>query len=455
MTAHFSENANAVGKPAAPAAVPRSQTFRTVAAATIGNAFEYYDFFLYATAAAMVFNTLFFPAADPIVGTIGAFAGYAVGFIARPLGGLVFGHIGDRYGRKVALTWTLALMGVATFLIGLLPTYEQAGMLAPALLVLLRVLQGFAAGGEWGGAILMSTESAPHDKRGFFGAWSQVGVGIGFILSSGAFLLVRQLSPGDFMTWGWRLPFLVSVFVVVAGVVIRSRVPESAEFTGAREHAHHPLREVLRDYKGTLLAAGGIRIAEMTASLMTTTFALAYGPLIGADANLLLIALIISMAADTVGMLIFGHLSDRYGRTSVYAFGIVATAAFILPFFLALGSGSNTLIISAFIIANGICHAAMVGTQPALMTELFPVNIRSSGLALVQSVSGIVVGFVPMTATIMFYQTKSIAPVVTMMICLCTFSLGCLIFTRRAARGVAERAKRLALQEQSCKARTT
>lgn len=415
----------------------RSQTIRTSAAAAVGNAFEYYDFFLYATAAAMVFNTLFFPSVDPVVGTIGAFAGYAVGFVARPLGGLIFGHIGDRFGRKVALSWTLSLMGIATFAIGLLPTYNQAGMLAPGLLVFLRLVQGFAAGGEWGGAILMSTESAPKNRRGFFGAWSQVGVGIGFILSSSAFLLARQLPQSVFLDWGWRLPFLLSVFVVIAGLVIRVRVPESAEFTQADKHSKAPIREVLREHKGTLFAAGGIRIAEMTASLMFTTFALAYGPLIGAKSNLLLIALIISMAVDTVGMLVFGHLSDKLGRTKVYAFGIFVTAIFIYPFFLSLQSGSDILILAAFFVANGVCHAAMVGTQPALMTDLFPVEIRSSGLALVQSISGVFVGFVPMTATILFYRTGSIRSVVVLMIGLCCLSLLCLLVTRRAAARIA------------------
>lgn len=413
-----------------------NQRYRAAAAATVGNALQFYDFFLYATAAALVFDTQFFPSVNPIVGTMGAFAGYAVGFVSRPLGGLVFGHIGDRFGRKVTLTWTLGLMGLATFAIGLLPTYSQIGMFAPALLILLRLIQGFATGGEWGGGMLMATENAPAGRRGFYGAWSQAGAGIGFILSSSAFYAARQLGETDFLAWGWRIPFLASVVVVAAGFIIRSRVSESAEFLEAERTDPHdkPIRDVLKTQRYALICGAGVLLAEMTGPLLTTTFALAYGTLVGASSDLLLAAVTISMVVDTGMMLVFGHLSDRIGRTRVYGFGIVAIALALPPFFLMLRSPSDALVIAAFVVINGICHAAMIGTQPALLTELFPASLRSSGLALAQSIAAVVVGFVPLVATSLYYATGSVAPVSILMGVISAISFVSLVAARRIAR---------------------
>ena len=216
---------------AQPVSIDEKSLRRIVVASVAGNALEWYDFFLYSTAAALVFGELFFPkGTDPLVGTLAAFAGFAVGFAARPFGGVLFGHIGDRYGRKGALVWTLSIMGAATFLIGLLPTFAQAGLWAPALLLVLRVLQGIAAGGEWGGGVLMISESAPPAKRGYYAAWSQIGVGGGFVLSAAVFFLVQMLPKDAFMSWGWRVPFLLSILIFGIGVYIRSKLPESAEF---------------------------------------------------------------------------------------------------------------------------------------------------------------------------------------------------------------------------------
>lgn len=412
---------------------PHGQRIRAAAAATVGNALQFYDFFLYATAAALVLNRQFFPAASPIVGTMGAFAGYAVGFVSRPLGGIVFGHIGDRYGRKVTLTWTLGLMGLATFGIGLLPTYGQVGMLAPVLLVLLRLVQGFATGGEWGGGMLMATENAPEGRRGFYGAWSQAGVGFGFILSSSAFFLARQLGEQAFLAWGWRLPFLASLVVVAAGYLIRMRVSESAEFLEAEQRDPHasPIRDVLRTERFALATAAGLLLAEMSGPLFTTTFALAYGGLIGASSDVLLAGVTLSMIADTGLMLLFGHLSDRLGRTKVYGFGIVAIALAMHPFFIALGNPHAWVVIASFVAINGICHAAMIGTQPALLTELFPASLRSSGLALAQSIASVLVGFLPLIATSLFYTTGSVASVSVLMLVLCLISMLSLLAARR------------------------
>ncbi|MBF7013664.1 MFS transporter [Novosphingobium resinovorum] len=399
----------------------------------MGNALQFYDFFLYATAAALVFDSQFFPSSNPIVGTMGAFAGYAVGFVSRPLGGVVFGHIGDRFGRKVTLTWTLGLMGLATFAIGLLPTYSQVGMLAPALLILLRLIQGFATGGEWGGGMLMATENAPHGRRGLYGAWSQAGAGIGFILSSSAFFAARQLGGTAFLDWGWRIPFLASLIVVAAGFVIRMRVGESAEFLEAERTDPHaaPIRDVLRTQRFPLFCAAGVLLAEMSGPLLTTTFALAYGTIVGASSDLLLAGVTISMVVDTVMMLFFGHLSDRFGRTKVYGFGIVAIALAMQPFFLLLKSPSDVMVIGAFVVINGICHAAMIGTQPALLTELFPASLRSSGLALAQSIAAVLVGFVPLVATSLYYATGSVTSVTALMVVLSLISFVSLHAARR------------------------
>ncbi len=414
-------------------ALTRGQRYRATAAATVGNALQFYDFFLYATAAALVFDVQFFPSANPVVATMAAFAGYAVGFISRPLGGVVFGHIGDRYGRKITLTWTLGLMGLATFAIGLLPTYAQVGMLAPALLILLRLVQGFATGGEWGGGMLMATENAPPGRRGLYGAWSQAGAGIGFILSSAAFFAARQLGQADFLAWGWRMPFLASIVVIAAGFVIRNRVGESAEFVAAERTDPHvaPIRDVLRTMRFPLACAAGVLLAEMSGPLLTTTFALAYGHIIGTSSDLLLGGVTISMVADTCMMLLFGHLSDRLGRTRVYGFGIVAIALLMQPFFLLLHSASQGVVIGAFVVINGICHAAMIGTQPALLTELFPASLRSSGLALAQSIAAVVVGFVPLVATSLYYATGTVAAVTALMGVISAVSLVSLLAARR------------------------
>jgi MFS family permease len=433
---HSNIVAEAAPAPPAPPATIRSGRLRSAIAATIGNGFQFYDFFLYATASALIFNTLFFPSGNPALGTMAAFASYAVGFVTRPLGGLVFGRIGDRFGRKVTLTWTLALMGVATFSIGLLPTYGQVGVAAPALLIGLRMLQGFAAGGEWGGGMLMATESAPEGRRGYYGAWSQAGVGIGFIVSAGVLYLSRLVGQEAFMTWGWRLPFLASVVVVVAGMIIRARVPESLEFELGAERSpdRRPMRHVIERHWPALLMAGGVLLAEMSGPMLSTTVAVAYGQAAGVNGDLLLVAVILSMVADTFAMLFFGHLSDKIGRIKVYMFGVISLALFIYPFFRLEISGSDAACVAGFLIVNGVCHAAMIGPQPALLTELFPVSVRASGLAVSQSLAVMVVGFVPLAASALLYVTGSILSVVGLTVVLCLVSLVALTAASRSSQ---------------------
>ncbi|GAB7551791.1 MFS transporter [Novosphingobium sp. 11B] len=406
---------------------------RAIAASIVGNTLEWYDFFLYATAAALVFGDLFFPVGrDPLINTLVSFGGYAVGFAARPLGGLVFGHVGDRYGRKTSLFWTLAIMGLATFLIGLLPTYAQIGIWAPIALVALRVAQGIAAGGEWGGGVLLITENAPAGREGMFGALSQSGVGLGFVLSTFAFYLAGLLPPEDFASWGWRVPFLVSITIFAVGLFIRFRVSETPDFQAAEAEGpqHAPLAEVLRKHPREMVVGIGARLAETCGSHLFITFALAYGKAVGAEVDTLMLGVTLGMLADSVMMPVFGALSDRFGRRPVYLFGALAMLAFAYPFFEMLESGSTTLIVLAFVIGNGVCHAAMIGVQPAMYSEMFSARVRYSGLAMAHEVSSLIVGFSPLIATALYAHYRSPTPVALFLGAICLVSASSLLLWR-------------------------
>lgn len=406
---------------------------RAIAASIVGNTLEWYDFFLYATAAALVFGDLFFPVGtDPLINTLVSFGGYAVGFAARPLGGLIFGHIGDRYGRKTSLFWTLAIMGLATFMIGLLPTFAQIGLWAPLALIALRVLQGIAAGGEWGGGVLLITENAPRGREGLFGALSQTGVGLGFVLSTFAFYLADLLPHDEFVRWGWRVPFLVSITIFAVGLFIRFRVSETPDFKEAEAEGpqHAPLLEVIREYPREMVVGIGARLAETCGSHLFITFALAYGKAVGAPVDVLVLGVTIGMLADSLMMPVFGGLSDRFGRRAIYMFGALAMATFAYPFFLMLESGSTNLILLAFIIGNGICHAAMVGVQPAMFSEMFSARVRYSGLAIAHEVSSLVVGLSPLIATALYAHYRSPTPVAIFLAAVCLISTSALLLWR-------------------------
>jgi MHS family shikimate/dehydroshikimate transporter-like MFS transporter len=337
-------------------------------------------------------------------------------------------------GRKAALVWTLTLMGIATFAMGLLPTYHDVGMLAPIMLVLLRILQGIATGGEWGGGVLMATENAPAGRRGVFGAWTQSGVGFGFVLASLAFYLARQLPKEEFMDWGWRVPFLASVVIFAVGIIIRYRLKESRDFRVTEEvHAvlHSPVKDLVRGNMRVLLLGIGVRLAEQGGSHLMITFSLAYGAFIGAPLDTMLLAITIAMICDSLMMPVFGALSDRIGRHGIYAFGAISLALFAYPFFLMLGSGSTPLIVTAIILGNAICHAAMVGVSPALFTELFNTRVRYSGLSIVHEVSSIVVGAAPLIATALFQHYRSPVPLAIYMAVLATISAVCVLMLRK------------------------
>lgn len=287
----------------------------------LGNSLEWYDFFLYGTAAALVFGSLFFPVQDdPLISTLLAFSGFAVGFIARPLGGILFGHIGDKYSRKTTLIITLTLMGASTFLIGLLPTWHQVGVLAPIALISLRFLQGVASGGEWGGGVLMLSENAPEEKKGYYTAWSQVGVSGGFVLSALAFWLVQLLPENAFMTWGWRIPFLMSVFIFLVGIYIRKNIRENKEFTQLKQasdtepEANVPVIEIFKKYPKQLLQAIGLRLPENGAVYIFFTFSVVFCKHVGIASDKIIAVVTLAMMLEIFSILFWGWLSDRIGR---------------------------------------------------------------------------------------------------------------------------------------------
>ncbi|WEK28868.1 MAG: MFS transporter [Candidatus Pseudomonas phytovorans] len=394
---------------------------RIVIASVLGNALEWYDFFLYGTAAALIFAPLFFPAGtDPVLGTMASFAGFAVGFLARPLGGLIFGHIGDKAGRKKALVLTLAIMGVATFAMGLLPTFEQVGYLAPACLVLLRILQGVASGGEWGGGVLLLSENAPKDRVGFYAAWSQLGVSGGFVLSAAAFYLVQTLPVEDMMSWGWRVPFLASILIFGVGVYIRRRLPESQEFVEQQAQPqkteHLPAMQVLREHPKAVLQAMGIRIAENGSAYLFLAFTIAYAKFTGLDTQLVLASVMVAMIVEAGTIVFWGWLSDIIGRRVVYAIGSVGLMVLAFPFFWMLDTHSPVWVYLAALLGMAFCHGAMIGTQPALMGELFPPKVRYTGLAMGHEIASIFSGgLAPLAATALFSLYKDAWPVSVML----------------------------------------
>ncbi|MEU6113425.1 MFS transporter [Streptomyces sp. NPDC047117] len=377
---------------------------RAAVAGLVGSALEWYDFFLYGTAAALVFNTLFFPTFDPLVGTIAAFGTNAAGFLARPLGGAVFGHFGDRLGRKSMLVITLMIMGVSTFLIGVLPSYATLGVWAPVLLMALRIVQGIAVGGEWGGGVLIVSEHAPDHRRGFYSAWSQTGVGLGFVLCAAAYAVVQATtSTASFLAWGWRIPFLAGILLTVVGLVIRLRVmdtPAAQETAAAPKPPRMPLVEVLRTHPRAVLIAFGARIAENGALYIFLTFSLSYADTIGLDGGVVLAAVMVGMLCESFAMPAFGALSDRIGRRPVYLGGAVGVILWAYPFFAMFDSRNPVLVFVAVFVAVVLCHGAMIGTQPAFFTELFDSRVRYSGVALGHELASMVAGgFSPLVAT--------------------------------------------------------
>jgi len=375
-----------------PAAGPRTVLF----ASLVGTTVEWYDFFLYATAAGLVFPKLFFPVGNEVVGTLLAFGTFAVGFVARPVGGVIFGHIGDRLGRKRTLVATMVLMGVATALIGLLPSYASIGLAAPVLLVVLRVLQGIAVGGEWGGAVLLAVENAPPGQRGRFGSVPQIGLGLGLALGTGAFALLAQvLDEQTFLTVGWRIAFVLSLVLVAVGLLVRLRVLETPEFRKLRETgvtAQVPVVEVFRTrpHRRGLAAGMLARWAEGAAFNTWGVFVITYATatvhvdkvvvLLGVTAGATLMAILTPVA---------GALADRFGRRRVFATGAAGFGITVIPSFLAVGTGIPWLVVAVLLLQLGVWYALMTGAESTLFAELFDTDVRYTGMSLVFQGSGI------------------------------------------------------------------
>jgi MFS transporter, MHS family, shikimate and dehydroshikimate transport protein len=383
----------------------RTRSIRQVVAASfIGTTIEWYDFFLYGTAAALVFNKLFFPKAEPSSGTLLALATYGVGFAARPLGGIIFGHFGDRIGRKAMLVLSLLIMGVATFLIGAMPTYAAIGIWAPIILVLLRIAQGIGVGGEWGGAVLMSVEHAPPGRRGFFGSWPQMGVPAGLFLSTVVFLIVQQTTSDEaFLSWGWRIPFLLSVVLIAIGLFVRLRLYESPAFQRVKEtrtEAPMPILDVLRKYPREVLLAMGMRIAENGIFYIFTVWVLVYGnEHLKLPKSTMLWGVVIAALIGLVTIPFYGALSDRVGRRPLYLGGALFALVFAVPFFWLVNTKTAVLIWLAIVLGVNVGHDLMYGPQAAFFSELFGTRVRYSGASLGYQLASVFAGgFAPLVA---------------------------------------------------------
>ena len=388
------------------ARVPRSTSIRQVILASfIGTSIEWYDFFLYGTAAALVFNKLFFPMVNPLAGTLSAFGTFAVGFVARPVGGVLFGHYGDKIGRKSMLVYSLLIMGVATFLIGVIPTYHSVGVLAPVLLVVLRFAQGIGVGGEWGGAVLMAVEHAGEGKRGFYGSWPQMGVSAGLLLSTGVFALLSSfLSESQFIAWGWRIPFLLSFVLIGVGLFIRLKILESPVFERLKgDHAESPfpILELFRNYPRIVVLGTGMRIAENGSFYIATVFVLSYAEShLGLPRSVPLVGVILSAIIGLFTVPGYAALSDRLGRRPLYLAGALFIWLFAYPFFWLLNSRSPILIAVAIILVVNVGHDLMYGPQAAFLSELFGPRVRYTGTSLTYQLSSVLSGGIsPLIAT--------------------------------------------------------
>ncbi|MEU1392914.1 MULTISPECIES: MFS transporter [unclassified Nonomuraea] len=385
---------------------------RIVAASLIGTTIEWYDFFLYGSAAALVFNKLFFPESDPLTGTLLSFLTYAVGFVARPLGGLVFGHFGDRVGRKTLLVVSLLMMGAATFLIGCLPTYATLGSSAALLLTALRLVQGFALGGEWGGAVLIVSEHGDTKRRGFWASWPQAGAPGGNLLATGVLaMLAAWQSDEAFLSWGWRVPFLLSGVLVMVGLWIRLTITESPVFQQAEPEPTAPIVGVLRHHWKDVLTAIGARLAENISFYLLTVFVITYAKNAKIDNSTVLTAVLVASAIHFVTIPMWGALSDRVGRRPVYLAGAAGIGVWIFAFFPLVDTG-NFLAITLAVTVGLLFHGMMYGPQAAFFSELFGTRTRYTGVSIGAQLSAIVAGaLAPLIAVALLKSYSSSVPI--------------------------------------------
>ena len=411
----------------------RTQLRRAVLSSYLGSVIEYYDFLLYATASAVVFNKIFFSNLDPLVGTVASFGTLATGYLARPLGGIVFGHFGDRIGRKKMLVLSMTLMGVGSTLIGLLPTYAQIGVWAPILLVLLRVVQGIAVGGEWGGAALMSAEHA-SSRRGLWTSFTNAGAPTGVVLST-LVLAVSASTTGEaeFLSWGWRIPFLLSIVLLAIGLFVRSRVAETPVFAEAAKPVRPPLLEVLRHHPRNLLLSIGVGFGAFVAQATITTFVISYAVQLGFPRTTVLNALTVSSAVAVFGIVGFSALSDRLGRRPVVLAGAAAMAVWAFVLFPLIDSRSTALLAVAVIVGQGVVHTAWYGPLAALYTELFSTGARYTGASLGYQMAGLGAGLAPVAfAAVMAAGGGTLTVSIIIAVC-CLVSVACILALRETS----------------------
>ncbi|MDQ1670227.1 MAG: hypothetical protein QOE40_2288 [Actinomycetota bacterium] len=416
-------------------ALERSQRRRAVLASTVGTTIEWYDFFLYGTAAALIFPSLFFPNQAAFTGILLSFGTQFVGFASRPIGAAIFGHFGDRVGRKGTLVITLLLMGIATFLIGLLPTYATIGVAAPILLTLLRVAQGIGVGGEWGGSVLLSMEWGSHKRRGLMASWPQMGVPLGLILSTGAVKITSSLTGDNFDTWGWRIPFLFSIVLIGVGLYVRLRVLESPEFTAVRKEERvikQPLLEVIRTQPREIITSALVRMSEQAPFYIFITFVLTYGTTqLKFDKGELLNDTLIAATVGLISVPLFGALSDIIGRRTMYALGIIGTAAYAFPYYGLLNTQRPGLVLLAIVLSL-VFHDMQYGPQAALISENFGTNLRYSGAGLGYQLASVIAGGpAPLIAAKILESTGSTTGISWYIIGCCVIAMAALLLMPR------------------------
>ncbi len=427
------------------------ERYKVALASMVGIAIEWYDFFLYGTAAALVFNKLFFPQFDPLVGTIVAFATFAVGFLSRPIGGIFFGHLGDRVGRKKIYYVTLLIMGIGTTVVGLLPTYASVGIWAPILLVTCRIAQGFGLGGAWGGAVLMAVEHAPSHRRGLYGSLAQLGAPLGLVLGTIVFGWFARYPEKQFLSWAWRIPFLFSIVLVSLGSFVRKTIAESPIFQKVKEtktEAKIPVIEAIVKHPKNVLLAMGVRFAENGLFYIYAAFVFAYAvQILKVSRTMILDAVTIAATIEVFAIPLFGYLSDKLGRRPVYVFGAVFSAVWSFPFFWMMGDKSLWMATLAITLGLAVGHAAMYGPQASLFSEMFGTRVRYSGASLGYQLASIFAGaLTPIIATSLLDRYKGMSwPVAVYMVILALITVVSLYFVSETYKKTLEEPQEVAL----------
>jgi MFS family permease len=416
----------------------RRQLRRALVASTIGTTIEWYDFLLYTTAAGLVFGKLYFPETDPATGVLLAFATYFVGFVARPVGAAIFGHFGDRIGRKATLIATFTIMGVGTFLIGLVPGYAQIGVWGGIILSVLRFIQGVGVGGEWGGSVLLAMEWGGQKRRGFIASWPQFGGPAGLLTANLAILIFSAISGDGFLTWGWRVPFLFSIVLIFVGLYIRLRIletPEFAKIVQRRRIEQQPVLAVLKRHPKEILLSCFIRMSEQGPFYIYTGFIFAYaGTVLGFDRNAILIPVLIASALSIITIPLSGHLSDRFGRKPVYMVGVIGTAIWGFVYFGLLDLRVAALAFIAMALSL-VFHDVQYGPQAAIIAEGFPTPVRYSGSSIGYQLASVFAGGpAPLIAAALFAAYKSSTPVAVYILITAIISGICLLLMPERSR---------------------